>query len=179
MSSRAEFKATPLQFVKDNNTDLVNLILGWVVFWVYGFRTVFTCGYTHIQTVSRFYCDKFIDELAANTECDLSSDTSFNCPEWENIPRFGEPYTKELYATCTGHDGIRFDTYGSLNPRGGFGSGVYGSGEFVVTLMLLLLTTVVFFWKMVKFVKCPDKLERKRRKEEMLKQYLKSKSKKQ
>ena len=51
-------------------------------------------------------------------------------------------------------------------------SGNFGSGEFIVTLLLMALCTVVFFWKMVKFVNCPDKLERKRRKEVMLKNYL-------
>ena len=51
-------------------------------------------------------------------------------------------------------------------------SGQNGTGEFIVTLLLMILVTVVFFWKMAKFIHCPDKLERKRRKEVMLKDFL-------
>ncbi len=51
-------------------------------------------------------------------------------------------------------------------------SGQHGTGEFIVTILVMGLSLLVFFWKMTKFVYCPDRLERKRRREVLLKQFL-------
>ena len=85
MAVLSRFPATPLQFVKDNNTDVVNLFLGWAVFWAYGFRTVFQCGYTSIQEPSEFYCNQFINEIEETCDGQVA-----DC--WESIPYFAQQY---------------------------------------------------------------------------------------
>ena len=283
MGVLAKFPATPGQFVKDNTTDLVNLILGWAVFWCYGFRLVYTCGYTTTRTVSRYYCEQFYQALSEATGSTCSISLADGLPTWstecetqfQNTPAFSEIYTEVRGASlhqplgCTLYVDARlslvkqfpFRHFSTLlvrcrtcalcrrlvpprriftgralaararkstactapsphlaPPAGlcpnstwlvavvarslllaalsagiaflllchvflpcsltpglcGFCccSGTNGSGEFIVTLLLMALVTVVFFWKMAKFVHCPDKLERKRRKEVMLKDFL-------
>ena len=91
MAVLAKFPATASQFVKDNNTDVVNLVLGWAVFWIYGFRTLFFCGYTSTQTLSQYYCDEMFTALSACAPGDAISDSC--TAAIESTPKFAQKYT--------------------------------------------------------------------------------------
>ena len=53
-----EYNPTFSAFLCDNKGDFFNLVLGQIFWWVYGFRTVFTCGYTSYISLSQYYCSQ-------------------------------------------------------------------------------------------------------------------------
>lgn len=49
----------------------------------------------------------------------------------------------------------------------GYASGKYGSGAFPISLILFIVANTVYVFKAIKWTSCPDKHERKRRREEL------------
>ena len=49
----------------------------------------------------------------------------------------------------------------------GYSSGKYGSGAFPISLILFIVANTVYAVKAIKWTTCPDKHERKRRREEL------------
>ena len=86
--------------MKSYSTDLVNVVLTSAMFWAFGFRTVFECGYSQVQKVSQYYCKVFLAELVENNpECTYDVDKPDVFPEacsevMARVPAFAEPLRK-------------------------------------------------------------------------------------
>merc|ERR1712032_622034 len=141
-----DYEATFGNFLKNRVTDTFNLILSHILFWVFGFRTIYMCGYTQIFTMSRWFCKQRVEFL------DLAKDV-------ENT----QPYNKGLYEACQHAADVSSTPYGSLNEHGGFCSGPFGSGEFLVSFFLLIVANSVWIFKLAKFCSFPDRAENTRR----------------
>ena len=100
----AQFPATPGQFVKDNMTDVVNLFLGWAVFWCYGFRLIYWCGYTSTQTVSRFFCGQFYNDISQLSACEgvgFGEPWLPSCDSaWREVPAYALRYRVVRACVC-------------------------------------------------------------------------------
>ena len=98
-----DYEVTFGNFLKNRVTDTFNLLLSHILFWVFGFRTIYMCGYTTIFTMSHWFCKNRVEFL------DLAKDVETT-----------QPYNKGLYEACEHAADVSSTPYGSLNEHGGF-----------------------------------------------------------
>lgn len=134
-----------VDFVCLNQGDTFNLILGLIIFFVYGFALtldIYGNGYT---STSDCY-DACMDESGSNKDvCKddyICYDAKPHCQNDGGVADFAMGY-------CTG-----------LN----------GPGAYPVTLILMIAAIVVYFTKMLKYFLCPDWIEKKRRADQVIMQ---------
>lgn len=92
-----------LNFLRFKGADTFNLVFSHIVFWVFGFRTVYMCGYTGIFAMSQWFCKQRVEAL-----------------DFLETVETTQPYNKGLFEGCKHAAEQSTTPYGSLNEHGGF-----------------------------------------------------------
>lgn len=103
MADAADYEASFFNFLKFKGADTFNLILSHVLFWVFGFRTMYTCGYSGIYAMSHWMCKQRVEALKFLDNVETT-----------------QPYNRGLFEGCLHASDQSTTPYGSLNEHGSF-----------------------------------------------------------
>ncbi len=141
-----EYVITFRNFCCNNKADAMNVILGMVAFWAYGFRTLLTCGYNDRMTYSQFHCSNIagsgynLDSSAGALAIPFLPQSTFQSNTLG---------TRSAYYTCSGTMLNSNAKWGSMDIYGSMCGGSFGSGDLIVGILLMLVSTVAFVFKAV------------------------------
>ena len=98
--------------------------------------------------------------------CENKSDSANVVCSWIVFVGYGIAMTYIVYGYGEDNDSKKNSEQCEAKYNG-YASGPYGSGAFPISMILFIVANFAYVFKLVKWIKCPDKHERKRRADEI------------